>query len=70
MANRKAKTDAIVVEDERFKSVDSNRFVNKPAKIKKSKEAVPGLLKPRLNVLGKGKIDKNQAKKVKNKRKM
>lgn len=39
----------MVVDDERFKSVDTNRFASKPAKpskIKGEMEAVPGLLKP------------------------
>lgn len=46
---RKSQLNAVVVEDERFKLVDSNRFLNKPTKNKTVKEAVPGLVKPKVN---------------------
>lgn len=58
-AERKSKSDVLVVDDERFKSVDTNRFLNKPTKIKGQKEAVPGLLNPKYNSK-KSKIDKNK----------
>lgn len=47
----------MAVDDERFKQVDANRFLNKPTKVKGEKETVPGLLKPKFN-LKKLKIDK------------
>lgn len=40
----------MVVDDERFKLVDADRFLNKPIKSKGEKEAVPGLLKPKFNL--------------------
>ncbi len=51
------KSAAMVVDDERFKTVDANRFLTKPTKVKKEKETVPGLLKPKFNAK-KSKIDK------------
>lgn len=45
-AERKSnQSDAMVVDDDRFKSVDANRFLTKPTKSKADKESVPGLLK-------------------------
>ncbi|KAG4066284.1 hypothetical protein HA402_000508 [Bradysia odoriphaga] len=51
------KSEKMAVDDERFKSVDANRFMVKPTKSPKEKETVPGLLKPKFN-LKKSKTDK------------
>lgn len=59
------------MEDERFKLIDSNRFLNKPTKSKNIKEAVPGLVKPKVNlkkpIIGKNKLLSGR-KEVRNKR--
>lgn len=60
MEERKTKSMDIVVEDDRFKSVDSNRFLNKPPKKSgNTKESVPGLVNPKI-ILKKSLSDKRK----------
>ncbi|KAJ6640720.1 putative ATP-dependent RNA helicase Dbp45A [Pseudolycoriella hygida] len=58
IAERKVNSDTMAVEDERFKSVDSERFLSKPAKRKAGQREETGLMKNKLNSK-KLKVDKS-----------